>query len=440
MNRKLLLSALAMVFGLSACSSLDGKAPAEMVKISMAHKLGREGHSYNFSSEAKMYLSDKASGVAPKVAEEADKERAAAQAGKKDKETGSAQKSDEELSDVLKASDDGAGLGSIIADAIQPYPAAVRYIQNGRIRINGAVDLQAKKMEVIPELEMNNRNESSKIRMPMLIDGEDLSITVDMPAIVPVAMNFVVKDQKMRERMVDQPVRFAWSDISDIEGKIKAFPVRSAGKALLKSMYQAYNSVPADQFRAEPLDAFGKQVGARYRIDITWHDQNMQAYYAGWAQGFEAELNRLQAEGMDAGASKEGYEQAHRLAKEFQDGLKDAQQKNSMSRMWGSPMQESIYLDGKGRMVGDRVYLQANGKEKALNIEMASVYSRFGHPVFTFQPQAGKVITFKELKDAFEDKEKVSDQSIDAATAATVDAAAAVVHQPTKRHVSKRRR
>ncbi len=437
MNRKLLLSALAMVFGLSACSSLDGKAPAEMVKISMAHKLGREGHSYNFSSEAKMYLSDKASGVAPKVAEEADKERAAAQAGKQDKAADSAQKSDEDLSEVLKASDGGAGLGSIIADAIQPYPAAVRYIQNGRIRVNGAVDLQAKKMEVIPELEMNNRNESSKIRMPMLIDGEDLSITVDMPAIVPVAMNFVVKDQKMRERMVDQPVRFAWSDI---EGETKAFPVRSAGKALLKSMYQAYNSVPADQFRAEPLDAFGKQVGARYRIDITWHDQNMQAYYTGWVQGFEAELNRLQAEGMDAGASKEGYEQAHRLAKEFQDELKDAQQKSGMSRMWGSPMQESIYLDGKGRMVGDRIYLQANGKEKALNIEMASVYSRFGHPVFTFQPQAGQVITFKELKEAFTDKEKESDNSSDTVIAEAAEEVAVVVHQSAKRRASKNRR
>ncbi len=436
MNKKLLLSALAMVFGLSACSSLDGKAPAEMVKISMDHKLGREGHSYNFSSEAKMYLSDKASGVAPKVAEEADKERAAAQAGKKDKETGSAQKSDEELSDVLKASDDGAGLGSMIADAIQPYPAASRYMQNGRIRINGAVDLQAQKLEMIPELEMNNRNESGKISMPMLIDGNDLSVTVDMPASIPLIMNFLVKDQKMRERMVDQPVRFAWSDI---EGEAKAFPLRSAGKAFLKSMYQAYNSIPADQFRAEPLDAFGKQVGARYRIDVTWHDKNIQAYYAGWAQGFETELKRLQAEGMDAGANKEGYEQAYRFVKEFLDSTKEAPQKSSVYHWWGSPMQESIYLDGKGRMVGDRVYVQVNGKEKALNIEMASVYSRFGHPVFTFQPQAGKVITFKELKDAFEDKEKVSDQSSDAATAATVDAAA-VAHQPTKRHVSKRRR
>ena len=64
--KKTLLAALVASVGLSACSSLDGKSPSEMVKISTERSLTKD-YSYNFNGEVRAFLSDKDKGVAPKV-------------------------------------------------------------------------------------------------------------------------------------------------------------------------------------------------------------------------------------------------------------------------------------------------------------------------------------------------------------------------------------
>ena len=101
-------------------------------------------------------------------------------------------------------------------------------------------------------------------------------------------------------------------------------------------------------------------------------------------------------------------------------------------------MVESLYLDRKGRMVGRRSYVQMNGTEKALNIDMSLAMSRFGNPVFTYQPKASESISLKELIEAFKAQNSESDEASDANEDDYAAEAAAATAEPARKVVKKK--
>ncbi len=390
--KKTLLAALLTIFGLSACSSLDGKSPGEMVKIANERSLTKD-YSYNFNGEVRAFLSDKDKGVAPAISAEAQAKRVS-EAGKKEPASIEKKQSDSGAKHANELKVEGGGLGETITDSIQKYPSAAAYLNDSRLFINGAVDLRAKKIEIIPELQIKARNEFSNTKMPILLDGNDMSISVDTPASIPMVLNFIVHDPVIRARLVNQSIRFSWADVED-----KTIPLKSALKAAVKSAYTAYNSIPADQFRLEEMDEFGKRAGARYRISLVWSKENEEAYYQAFGKEFNEELTRLETAGRDEGSTPEGYDKVRK----FFESIKDSILSESATESWtGSPLIESIYLDRKGRRVGTRNYMQINGTEKALNVDMSIAMNRFGRPVFTYQqPKISETVSLKELMDAY---------------------------------------
>ena len=459
--KKTLLAALVAAVGLSACSSLDGKSPSEMVKISTERSLTKD-YSYNFDGEVRAFLSDKDKGVAPKVQEEV----VALEAKKSDKESADkelseeAQKAAEEAEKALKeaqkvlkdyeqsSAEDGSSdeaesneyaeeamtttdFGKEIADGAQKYPAATAYLNESRLIFKGAVDLRVKKIEIVPELQIKARNEFSSVKMPILLDGNDMSVSVDTPASIPMVLNFLIKDPAMRARMVNQSFRFNWADVEN-----KEIPLKSTLKAVVKSAYTAYNSVPADQFRLDEMDEFGKRVGARYRVSIIWTGENLDTYYQAFFNGFNEELTRLEIAGRDEGSTREGYD---KVRSAFEDMKGSASFAAAQTNEWlGAPMVESLYLDRKGRMVGRRSYVQMNGTEKALNIDMSLAMSRFGNPVFTYQPKASESISLKELIEAFKAQNSESDEASDANEDDYAAEAAAATAEPARKVVKKK--
>ena len=461
--KKTLLAALVAAVGLSACSSLDGKSPSEMVKISTERSLTKD-YSYNFDGEVRAFLSDKDKGVAPKVQEEV----VALEAKKSDKESADKELSEEaqkaaekaekalkEAQKVLKdyeqsSAEDGSSdeaesneyaeeamtttdFGKEIADGAQKYPAATAYLNESRLIFKGAVDLRVKKIEIVPELQIKARNEFSSVKMPILLDGNDMSVSVDTPASIPMVLNFLIKDPAMRARMVNQSFRFNWADVEN-----KEIPLKSTLKAVVKSAYTAYNSVPADQFRLDEMDEFGKRVGARYRVSIIWTGENLDTYYQAFFNGFNEELTRLEIAGRDEGSTREGYD---KVRSAFEDMKGSASFAAVQTNQWmGTPMVESLYLDRKGRMVGKRSYVQMNGTEKAFNIDMSLAMSRFGNPVFTYQPKASESVSLKELIEAFKAQNSESDEASEQASEDYDYAAeaAAATAEPARKVVKKK--
>lgn len=88
----------------------------------------------------------------------------------------------EELSRAL--TDHKGSLIGMAADAMKEYPAMGYYLEQSRIKMTGA-DLPAQKVELIPEWSVQARNDHASMRMPILFDGNDMSVTVDMPVAVP---------------------------------------------------------------------------------------------------------------------------------------------------------------------------------------------------------------------------------------------------------------
>ena len=425
--KKTLLAALVAAVGLSACSSLDGKSPSEMVKISTERSLTKD-YSYNFDGEVRAFLSDKDKGVAPKVEAEvaatenksseslaaeaasaaSAAEAAAVEAEKAMEASKTAVEHEEGQSESEYAEHDyemeKTDWGKEITDGLQKYPGVERYLHESRLKFNGAVDLRAKKIEIVPELQIKARNEFSSVKMPILLDGNDMSVSVDTPSSIPMVLNFLIKDPAMRTRMVNQSFRFNWEDVED-----KEIPLKSTLKAVVKSAYTAYNSLPADQFRLDEIDEFGKRVGARYHIRIILTDKNLDTYYQAFFNGFNEELTRLEIAGRDEGSTREGYD---KVRSAFEDMKGSASFAAAQTNQWlGAPMVESLYLDRKGRMVGRRSYVQMNGTEKAFNIDMSLAMSRFGNPVFTYQPKASESVSLKELIEAFKAQNSEGDEA-----------------------------
>ena len=175
--KKTLLAASLAVLGLSACGSLNDKTPYEMAQISMARSL-KQDHSYNFQGEMRAYLSKPQEGVAPEtvsanrqaqaLADEtaaADEAITAASAAAAAADAAAASdaspaETEQEAAAAIAAAQDEAAamqafidayasnMGGKMADYLQEYPALAHYIANGRLKVDGALDLRAEKMEL----------------------------------------------------------------------------------------------------------------------------------------------------------------------------------------------------------------------------------------------------------------------------------------------------
>lgn len=457
-----LTAALALI-GLSACSTLDGKSPHEMISHSVERGLTKD-YSYNFQGEIKVAFTPFDKGYAPK---QAAKEKAAADlaagleavsleaASEAETEFEAAYEevaaayaepveSDNEYSDGTDTESDsenssndyraaafmlkamtpsllttlpsGANnTGRKVADYLHDRPAMARYLENARIKYSGALDLRRKKLELTPEFSMVNRNESTRISMPMVFDGEEMSVIVDLPASVPAALNLVAPPS-LRERLIHEPIYLKLSDLDELvneedkekQDSPKNYPLKTMVKAMFIAAYRAYADIPPQYYQSLPPDEYTKQASGTYRIHYLMDDKFEKLFTLAMKKHFSQEFDRLQKEKPEPTVSKEKYEQTKQLFLGAFDSLNDSAR---LSDIAGMPISSDWYLDKKGRLVGVRHYMQINGELQALNIDSVLYMNRFGKPVFTFNPDKTKTISLKEAIKAF--KGDKSDETAD---------------------------
>ncbi len=198
----------------------NDETPYEMAQISMARSL-KQDHSYNFQGEMRAYLSKPQEGVAPETVSAnrqaqalADEASAADEAIAAAKRTPQRQPMPQRQVMLRRLKPSRKPPPPLPPHKTKPPPCrlllmlmpaiwAAKWqitcknirrwriiIANGRLKVDGALDLRAEKMELTSELVLQGRNEYTSIKVPMLFNGKDMSVTVDTPALVPVVWAF----------------------------------------------------------------------------------------------------------------------------------------------------------------------------------------------------------------------------------------------------------
>ena len=386
MQAKLLLAALAAALGLSACANLDGKSAYEVAKISRDRTFTHD-YSFNFDGEMRAYSK-------AKTTEEIAKDEAAAKAKA---EIGVLADVEGEPDKQLENQLTNEGMEEFIgqaADFMGEHPTWSEYIANGRVKYSGALDLSTKKLEITPELELNNRNEYTRVKMPMLFDGENMSLTVEPPASIPLFID-IFADLPMRHRLLKEPLQFRAADVEFL----KTLPLKHISEAAVKAGIAANDALPPEAFEMKEMDAFGKQHGARYRVQYQYNPTYEQAVMKAFQERFAAELDKLK-QTPEQGIKAETYDQAKEFLAEVLKGM-DEVPKVSQQAM---PIWLDSYYDRQGRLKAQRSTLSLNGKKHTFTAVADLVYSRYGKPEFRFKPQNSRVITWPELMKSFENE------------------------------------
>lgn len=412
MQAKLLLAALAAALGLSACANLDGKSAYEVAKISRDRTFTHD-YSFNFDGEMRAYGQAK---TTEEIAKDTEEAKAKAEIGVPADAEGTPV---EELEAKLAAESVEKAVAQA-ADFLGEHPTWSEYIANGRVKYSGALDLSSKKLEVIPELELNNRNEYTRVRMPMLFDGENMSITVEPPASIPLVID-VFTDLPMRHRLLKEPLQFRAADVEFL----KTLPLKHIGEAAVKAGVSANDALPPEAFTMKEMDAFGKQHGARYRVQYQYNPAHEQMAMQAFQARFVEELDKLK-QTPEQGIEAEAYDKAKEFVAEILKAA-DSTPKVSAETL---PVWFDSYYDRQGRLKAQRSTLILNGKTHKFHAVADVVYSRYGKPEFRFQPQNSRVITWPELMKAFENESNKNDVEAVAETEsaqAEADSAEAVV-------------
>lgn len=391
MQAKLLLTALAAALGLSACANLDGKSAYEVAKISRDRTFTHD-YSFNFDGEMRAYGQAK---TTEEIAKDTAEAKAKAEIGVPADAEGTPV---EELEAKLAAESMEKAVAQA-ADFLGEHPTWSAYIANGRVKYSGALDLSSKKLEITPELELNNRNEYTRVRMPMLFDGENMSITVEPPASIPLVID-VFTDLPMRHRLLKEPLQFRAADVEFL----KTLPLKHIGEAAVKAGVSANDALPPEAFTMKEMDAFGKQHGARYRVQYQYNPAHEQMAMQAFQTRFAAELDKLK-QTPEQGIEAEAYDKAKEFVAEI---LKSADNVPKVSEQT-LPVWFDSYYDRQGRLKAQRSTSILNGKTHKFHAVADVVYSRYGKPEFRFQPQKSRVITWPELMKAFENERNKND-------------------------------
>lgn len=438
MRRTVLAVLLPVVFGLSACGTLNGKSPQDMMKIAMERST-KQDSSYNFSGEMRIFLSEKNKG-APSDSQAFEKSRKTAlkegdteKAGQTDgyegvlpmksadkesklsdgedtgnNETATLSLADESvsgadenaaegdlLSTILGSSEESENVGVLATRALEQYPNLTQYLESGRLKYAGAVDLREELLELTPELLMRGRNEYSSMKLPLLFDLKNLSLTVEAPGSLTAILDFFVVSP-MRLRMLNEPFRFTLP-----KDTLDDMPLRNIVRAWILASYNAYGDLPQNAYRLAEKDEFAKELGAKYRLEIRWDKPTKTAYADAFTKAYRQHFDYLQKTLPEQNIDEQKIEEARDSAEK----LSKAMAEFDFKKYFGSDYYTSFYLNRNGRVLGVRNYAQVNAEQHVLNIDANLVY-RYGKPVFTLDRNRQDVITFTDLSEAFMWNEK----------------------------------
>ena len=236
------------------------------------------------------------------------------------------------------------------------------HLNSFSMRMTGAIDLPAARIEAIPQLRYETPNALAYTQIPMQIDLKNGTLLTDPSAISPYIDAFNLRANDQPKLLNDQIVRVqipqkTWAHIKT------RFPLKSLAIAAPKAIDEALASIDKQAFKRLEMDEKGKAIGAVHRIGLTLDYETETKLTRTFLVALRRELAQLAKTQPQAGLTEKDYDLTLKLLDTYikQADLINPETANSTdaselgnfikATMAGYLNSGEWYLDRKGRLL-----------------------------------------------------------------------------------------
>lgn len=228
------------------------------------------------------------------------------------------------------------------------------------IRMTGAIDLPAARMEAIPQLRYEAPNALAYIQMPMQMDFKNGVFLVEPSAISPYIDTFNLRINDKPKLVKDNVIRIqippkTWAHIKT------RFPLKSIAVAAPKAIDEALASIDKQAFKRLEMDEKGKAIGAAYRISLTLDYEAETKVSRVFLTALRRELTQLAKTQPQAGLTEKDYDLALKLLDTYIK-LNNSLHLKTADSVDTSEVADFIKTNMAGYLSSGEWYLDRNGR------------------------------------------------------------------------------
>ena len=284
------------------------------------------------------------------------------------------------------------------------------------IRMTGAIDLPAARMEAIPQLRYEAPNALAYIQMPMQMDFKNGVFLVEPSAISPYIDTFNLRINDKPKLVKDNVIRIqippkTWAHIKT------RFPLKSIAVAAPKAIDEALASIDKQAFKRLEMDEKGKAIGAVHRIGLALDYETETKLIRTFFVALRRELAQLAKTQPQAGLTEKDYDLTLKLLDTYikQADLTNPETANSTdtselesfikATMAGYLNSGEWYLDRKGRLLAQMTqvrlpklvdaYLSHNLNNKTIRLNTWYQLD-YSQPRFTLDANSPRTVDLSE--------------------------------------------
>ncbi|MBP6115157.1 MAG: hypothetical protein KBC57_09710 [Neisseriaceae bacterium] len=255
-------------------------------------------------------------------------------------------------------------------------------MKNFSVVAKGAIDLPNGRIEMTPSIQYYGNNIEAKASVPMALNLSKGEVLADPSAITSTFGWAMGLDEYGINEANGRFLRYQFD-----KDLLKDFPVKAFGKAYLDAMKKALAEVKPEQLKFVPVDAMGKQLGARQQISMTQSLPEMMAFSANTVGYFKTNID----------AFLETYE-GKPLPPEVLTFIEQLEIMPEMMTM-GLDFNQSergtvatqYYLGSNDRFLGMYLEMLIEEADMQFTIGTSMKNSNFGRPVWTVTPKEDNI-------------------------------------------------
>lgn len=252
------------------------------------------------------------------------------------------------------------------------------FLTDLKIKLTGAVDNNAQRYELVPEVETSIIN----FKLPVLVDAKKKELLLNPTNIIDTALMFAPQANSELQQYKNKFIRFSTSNFKiDEEDMAKVITVVSETVEIGYGAMNEFTKVlPESSINKMELNEKAKQLNAKAVLQVRLDEQQ--------SKELQQHINTYLYEQVAAN---------QKLPEEFKEGfLQGLLEADSDT---GYESSESVlYLNDKGQIIHENDVYNYEIEGEKVSISMTIDYSNYGKASFTINPSENQIIDFTEEK------------------------------------------